>query len=194
MSEPRTPQVPMMDKHGDPFYPLTQYNQIVMPDGSRWNAKTSAKDVGALPEDGTAADSYKLGGKEPSEYAPASDLEFRLGFPDYASRTTLVQDTPDVASDTEFSMTMVDDGFIQCRGDSSSVAASIFLRCKINNRLIYDFTNGTKDEKYQYRMTPLFPVKKGDVVAATIGIYQNITTAVAGGVRTVYFYPIRVGG
>ena len=39
MSEPRTPQVPMVDGNGEPFYPLTQYNQIVMPDGSRWDGK-----------------------------------------------------------------------------------------------------------------------------------------------------------
>ena len=39
MSEPRTPQVPMVDGDGKPFYPLTQYNQIVMPDGNRWDGK-----------------------------------------------------------------------------------------------------------------------------------------------------------
>lgn len=55
MSEPRTPQVPMVDQNGQPFYPLTQYNQIVMPDNSRWDGSTGS----AVELDTT----LKVGGK-----------------------------------------------------------------------------------------------------------------------------------
>ena len=55
MSEPRTPQVPMVDRNGEPFYPLTQYNQIVMPDGSRWNGEGGGAQI-----DDTSASAEKV--------------------------------------------------------------------------------------------------------------------------------------
>ena len=53
MSEPRTPQVPMVDGNGEPFYPLTQYNQIVMPDGSRWNGEGGGAQIDDTSASGT---------------------------------------------------------------------------------------------------------------------------------------------
>lgn len=63
MSEPRTPQVPMVDQNGQPFYPLTQYNQIVMPGGGRWDGETSSPvELDAtLKEAGKAADAGAVG-------------------------------------------------------------------------------------------------------------------------------------
>ena len=55
MSDPRTPQVPMVDENGKPFYPLTQYNQIVMPDGSRWDGKGGGAQI-----DDTSASTEKV--------------------------------------------------------------------------------------------------------------------------------------
>lgn len=63
MSEPRTPQVPMVDQNGQPFYPLTQYNQIVMPGGGRWdgNPGSSVELDETLKEAGKAADAAAVG-------------------------------------------------------------------------------------------------------------------------------------
>ena len=36
---PEKLQKPLMDKNGS-FYPLTTYDQIIMPDNSRWNGKS----------------------------------------------------------------------------------------------------------------------------------------------------------
>ena len=73
MSEPRTPQVPMIDKHGDPFYPLTQYNQIVMPDGGRWDGEVKTP---SLEDLGAAADNHSHEWNDikskPESYTPAA--------------------------------------------------------------------------------------------------------------------------
>lgn len=63
MSEPRTPQVPMVDQNGQPFYPLTQYNQIVMPGGGRWdgNPGSSVELDTTLKVAGKAADAKATG-------------------------------------------------------------------------------------------------------------------------------------
>ena len=63
MSEPRTPQVPMVDQNGQPFYPLTQYNQIVMPGGGRWdgNPGSSVELDATLKVPGKAADAGAVG-------------------------------------------------------------------------------------------------------------------------------------
>ena len=53
MSEPRTPQVPMIDGDGNPFYPMTQYNQIVLPDGSRWDGKGGGAQIDDATPSGT---------------------------------------------------------------------------------------------------------------------------------------------
>ena len=63
MSEPRTPQVPMVDGNGEPFYPLTQYNQIVMPDGSRWDGKGGGAQI-----DDTSASTEKVYSSQKTQY------------------------------------------------------------------------------------------------------------------------------
>lgn len=63
MSEPRTPQVPMVDGNGEPFYPLTQYNQIVMPDGSRWDGKGGGAQI-----DDTSASAEKVYSSSKTQY------------------------------------------------------------------------------------------------------------------------------
>ena len=63
MSEPRTPQVPMVDGNGEPFYPLTQYNQIVLPDGSRWDGKGGGAQIDdATPSGNKTYSSEKIEG------------------------------------------------------------------------------------------------------------------------------------
>ena len=49
-------QKPLKDKEGS-FYPLTTYDQIIMPDNSRWNGKTSEAE-------GTVK---SVAGKQPTE-------------------------------------------------------------------------------------------------------------------------------
>ena len=60
---PRLPQTPMLDRSGKPFYPLTQYNQIVMPGGERWdgNPGSSVELDATLKEPGKAADAKATG-------------------------------------------------------------------------------------------------------------------------------------
>lgn len=48
---PEKLQKPLMDKNGS-FYPLTTYDQIIMPDNSRWDGKT-------LEETVTSVNGYK---------------------------------------------------------------------------------------------------------------------------------------
>ena len=75
MSEPRTPQVPMVDRNGEPFYPLTQYNQIVMPDGSRWDGKGGGAQI-----DDTSASTEKVYSSQKVE-AIASQLSQQIPDP-----------------------------------------------------------------------------------------------------------------
>ena len=72
MSEPRTPQVPMVDGDGKPFYPLTQYNQIVMPDGNRWDGKGGGAQI-----DDTSASTEKVYSSQKVE-AIASQLSEQI--------------------------------------------------------------------------------------------------------------------
>lgn len=60
---PRLPQTPMLDSNGKPFYPLTQYNQIVMPGGGRWdgNPGSSVELDTTLKVAGKAADAAAVG-------------------------------------------------------------------------------------------------------------------------------------
>lgn len=53
MSDIKTPQVPLFDPEGKPFYPLTQYNQIVMPDGGRWDGKSGGAQIDDATPSGT---------------------------------------------------------------------------------------------------------------------------------------------
>lgn len=47
MNTPQIPQAPLLDENGNPFYPITQYNQIVMKNHGRWNGVQ-------IPNDGVA--------------------------------------------------------------------------------------------------------------------------------------------
>lgn len=64
MANPNTPErlnVPLQDKYGF-FYPLTTYDQIIMPDGiSRWNGTFNMPDIiNADTLNGLSADKYAL--------------------------------------------------------------------------------------------------------------------------------------
>ena len=76
-------QKPLKDKDGS-FYPLTTYDQIVMPDNSRWNGV--AVDERAVFVDRTGAtagvptpvNADTLGGVPAEEYALKSDISSKL--------------------------------------------------------------------------------------------------------------------
>lgn len=53
----------MVDGNGEPFYPLTQYNQIVMPDGSRWDGKGGGAQI-----DDTSASTEKVYSSQKTQY------------------------------------------------------------------------------------------------------------------------------
>lgn len=55
MSAPKIPQTPLIDKDGSPFYPITQHNQVITPDGGRWNGLQ-------IPDNGTTGQVLKKTG------------------------------------------------------------------------------------------------------------------------------------
>ena len=82
MADLRNPErlkVPLKDKDGY-FYPITSYNQIVMPDGTFWNGE--ANEIGAIFVDRSGAtagvpapiDADTLGGVKAQQYALKSDV------------------------------------------------------------------------------------------------------------------------
>ena len=56
---PEKLQVPLQDNEG-PFYPLTTYDQIIMPDGiSRWDGKSVTGDIDAKTFNGMTLEDLK---------------------------------------------------------------------------------------------------------------------------------------
>ena len=104
--------------------------------------------------------------------ATKSDL-----YPSY-NRSILFTDLK--ADVTNKSITITEDGLVQAVAKTQENAGTAFVRLAVNNTVVYEghSVSGT----YRYLWTPIFPVKKGDIIKVTL------QTGTTDGQRFVYFY------
>lgn len=107
-----------------------------------------------------------------SVYATKSDL-----YPSY-NRSILFSNLK--ADVTDQSITITEDGMVQAVARTQAIVGTAFVRFVVNNTVVYE--GHTVSGTYRYLWTPIFPVKKGDVIKVTL------ETTTADGQRFVYFY------
>lgn len=107
-----------------------------------------------------------------SVYATKSDL-----YPSY-NRSILFSNLK--ADVTDQSITITEDGMVQAVARTKAIVGTAFVRFVVNNTVVYE--GHTVSGTYRYLWTPIFPVKKGDVIKVTL------ETTTADGQRFVYFY------
>ena len=107
-----------------------------------------------------------------SVYATKSDL-----YPSYNRSILLSNLKADV---TDQSITITEDGMVQAVARTQAIVGTAFVRFVVNNTVVYE--GHTVSGTYRYLWTPIFPVKKGDVIKVTL------ETTTADGQRFVYFY------
>ena len=81
---------------------------------------------------------------------------------------------------TNQSITITENGLVQAAARTQEYEGSPFIRLIINNIVVYE--GHAVSGKYRYLWTPIFPVKKGDVIKVTL------QTDSSDGYRFVYFY------
>lgn len=121
---------------------------------------------------------YKSGGSNEwptlpwNVYATKSDL-----YPSYDQITLF----SDVKSDvTDKNITIAENGMVQVAAKTQAIDGTAFIRLVINGACVYE--GHTVSGKYRYLWTPIFPVKKGDIIKVTL------QTGTTDGQRFVYFY------
>ena len=107
-----------------------------------------------------------------SVYATKSEL-----YPSY-NRSILFSNLK--ADVTDQSITITEDGMVQAVAKTQAIVGTAFVRFVVNNTVVYE--GHTVSGTYRYLWTPIFPVKKGDVIKVTL------ETTTADGQRFVYFY------
>lgn len=107
-----------------------------------------------------------------SVYATKSDL-----YPSYNRSILFSNLKADVADQ---SITITEDGMVQAVARTQAIVGTAFVRFAVNNTVVYE--GHTVSGTYRYLWTPIFPVKKGDVIKVTL------ETTTADGQRFVYFY------
>ena len=105
-------------------------------------------------------------------YALKSDL-----YPSY-DQITLFSDVK--ADVTNKSITITENGMVQAAAKTQAIEGAAFIRLIINGAAVYE--GHTVSGKYRYLWTPIFPVKKGDIIKVTL------ETGTSDGQRFVYFY------
>ena len=107
-----------------------------------------------------------------SNYALKSDL-----YPSY-NQVTLFSDVK--ADVTDKSITITENGMVQVAAKTQATDGTVFIRLVINGACVYE--GHAVSGKYRYLWTPIFPVKKGDIIKVTL------QTGTSDGQRFVYFY------
>ena len=107
-----------------------------------------------------------------SSYALKSDL-----YPSY-DQITLFSDVK--ADVTDKNITITENGMVQVAAKTQATDGTAFIRLVINGACVYE--GHTVSGKYRYLWTPIFPVKKGDIIKVTL------QTGTTDGQRFVYFY------
>ena len=98
-------------------------------------------------------------------------------YPSY-NRSILFSDLK--ADVTDQSITITKDGMVQAVAKTQAIGGTAFVRFVVNNTVVYE--GHTVSGTYRYLWTPIFPVKKGDVIKVTL------ETTTTDGQRFVYFY------
>lgn len=104
--------------------------------------------------------------------ATKSDL-----YPSY-DQITLFSDVK--ADVTDKNITITENGMVQVAAKTQATDGTAFIRLVINGACVYE--GHTVSGKYRYLWTPIFPVKKGDIIKVTL------QTGTTDGQRFVYFY------
>lgn len=121
---------------------------------------------------------YKSGGSNEwptlpwNVYATKSDL-----YPSY-DQVTLFSDVK--ADVTDKNITITENGMVQVAAKTQATDGTVFIRLVINGACVYE--GHAVSGKYRYLWTPIFPVKKGDIIKVTL------QTGTSDGQRFVYFY------
>lgn len=105
-------------------------------------------------------------------HATKSDL-----YPSY-DQITLFSDVK--ADVTDKNITITENGMVQVAAKTQATDGTAFIRLVINGACVYE--GHTVSGKYRYLWTPIFPVKKGDIIKVTL------QTGTTDGQRFVYFY------
>lgn len=105
-------------------------------------------------------------------HATKSDL-----YPSY-DQITLFSDVK--ADVTDKNITIAENGMVQVAAKTQATDGTAFIRLVINGACVYE--GHTVSGKYRYLWTPIFPVKKGDIIKVTL------QTGTTDGQRFVYFY------
>ena len=98
-------------------------------------------------------------------------------YPSYAQVTLFSDVKADV---TDKSITITENGMVQVAAKTQAIDGTAFIRLIINGACVYE--GHTVSGKYRYLWTPIFPVKKGDIIKVTL------QTGTTDGQRFVYFY------
>ena len=98
-------------------------------------------------------------------------------YPSYAQGTLFSDVKADV---TDKSITITENGMVQVAAKTQAIDGTAFIRLIINGACVYE--GHTVSGKYRYLWTPIFPVKKGDIIKVTL------QTGTTDGQRFVYFY------
>ena len=98
-------------------------------------------------------------------------------YPSY-NQVTLFSDVK--ADVTDKSITITENGMVQVAAKTQATDGTAFIRLVINGTTVYE--GHTVSGKYRYLWTPIFPVKKGDIIKVTL------QTGTSDGQRFVYFY------
>lgn len=124
--------------------------------------------------DAMALSIYRNGDGVYSYYpiATKSDL-----YPSY-DQITLFSDVK--ADVTDKNITIAENGMVQVAAKTQATDGTAFIRLVINGACVYE--GHTVSGKYRYLWTPIFPVKKGDIIKVTL------QTGTTDGQRFVYFY------
>ena len=107
-----------------------------------------------------------------NQFVTKSDL-----YPSY-NRSILFSDLK--ADVTDQSITITEDGMVQAVAKTQAIGGTAFVRFAVNNTVVYE--GHTVSGTYRYLWTPIFPVKKGDIIKVTL------QTGTTDGQRFVYFY------
>lgn len=105
-------------------------------------------------------------------HATKSDL-----YPSY-NRSILFSDLK--ADVTDQSITITKDGMVQAVAKTQAIGGTAFIRFVVNDTVVYE--GHTASGTYRYLWTPIFHVKKGDIIKVTL------QTGTTDGQRFVYFY------
>ena len=97
--------------------------------------------------------------------------------PNYNNMSTLYQSNSDI---TKQVTTINKDGWLQCVAKTVAATGMPFIRLHINNVMVYE-KNGIRTN-YSYAWSPLFRVKKGDIIQYTL------TTETSDGLKELRFY------